>query len=85
MKLASGNVQIKGQRLSAFIQAKTKKRMVEMLNEHTEGYFSMNHFRNYWYDSGNSTMHEMAGDQEGLWVAPDKYSQWKYNTYKKIA
>lgn len=83
MKHAVGSIMLNGQ-LSAVVQAKTKKRMVELINEHGDGFTSMNHFNDYWMPGNHEKIKEHFGDEEGLWVCEDTPKQFDYSCYRKI-
>ncbi len=68
MKYANGNLEIEGKQRSAFVCAKTYKRMLELLSEF---WLSYSYFDNYWSKCGNDLMYELAKDEEGVWIASD--------------
>lgn len=85
MKHAIGNVSHKGKQVPAVVQAKTKKRMLELINT-TDACTSMNYFNNYWLPGNHTTIMETLPDEEGLWIGIGKNTiSNDYNTFTKVA
>ena len=85
MKHAIGNVSHKGKQVPAVVQAKTKKRMLELINT-TDARTSMHYFNNYWLPGNHTTITENLPDEEGLWIGIGKHPMsYDYNNYTKVA
>lgn len=82
MKHAIGSVYSGGQK-PAVVQAKTKKRMVEIINEHC-CIVSMKHFTDYWLPGNHEEIKKHFGDEEGLWICDDTPKKYDYKNYIKV-
>ena len=79
MKQANGMKIVDGKQVQAFAQAKTKKRIAEMLGDR-----NTHNINEYWSWTWNDGMKAVGGDQEGLWVSKDSGWHTEYKDYKKI-
>ncbi len=76
MKYGHGCIMSHGKQVRAVVQAKTKKRMAELVED------NIGHFSNYWHvDKG---FKEHFGEVEGLWVGPDTNYNTEEKDFKKI-
>lgn len=70
MKYANGCLFIKREQYHAFICAKTKKRMKEILLKFN---VTSNYFDDFWSPTANDKMKQIADDKEGVWATKDIY------------
>jgi len=69
MQRANGAIIIDGKQCYTVVQAKTKKRMVELLNEKSSGTFSLHTLNNWWsFCWGNDATKQLGNiETEGVW------------------
>lgn len=82
MKQVNGNIFIRGQQRKAFAQAKTKKRILELIQK-ISPVTSIYELKVYWSPIMNDRMKAIAGDQEGVWVT--KTRNYHDEEYDKLA
>ena len=77
MKYANGTLWIKDNQISAFVCAKTYKRMKDLLSDYL---VSSHYFEDYWSKTGNEKMKQTAKDKEGVWIETKPY----FADYKEL-
>ena len=53
-----------------YVRAKTKKRCLELLNQHNRS-MSMHHINTYGYNTWGTGFEHPAGEEEGVWITRD--------------